>query len=143
MKRFSSDELDAIGQRLEELESETDRLRTQLFEQVREFGFTPPRAEKSKRLIGPVFTFTLSSSQSTEIHDSEIERIREACSDGLFWQLFLTVTTFKLATGATALLAGKLPEGAPRNLRQLFSRAVVLKEGAPRLRIEKAAAESA
>jgi hypothetical protein len=138
VKRFSSAELDAIGQRLEEIDAESDRLRTQLFEQVQEFGFTPPKAEKSKRLVGSVFTFTLSSSSSTEIRDAAVEYIREACPDGLFRQLFLTVTKFKLATGATQLLAGKLPQGAPRNLRQLFSRAVILKDGAPRLRIEKA-----
>jgi hypothetical protein len=138
VKRLSSAELDATGQRLEEIEAESDRLRTQLFEQVQEFGFTPPKAEKSKRLIGSVYTFTLSTSSSTEIRDAAVERIREACPDSLFRKLFLTVTKFKLAADATALLAGKLPEGAPRNLRQLFSRAVVLKEGAPRLRIEKA-----
>jgi len=139
VKRLSADDLDALALRLEEITLEEEKLRSQLMEQVQEFGFTPPRAEKSKRLIGSVFTFTLSTSQSTEIHDSEVERIREACPDGLFRHLFLAVTKFKLAAGATALLAGKLPQGAPRNLRQLFSRAVVLKDGAQRLRIEKAA----
>jgi hypothetical protein len=47
------------------------------------------------------------------------------------------VTKFKLADGATQVLAGRLPADTPRNLRALFSRAVETKETGPRLRIEK------
>jgi hypothetical protein len=118
-------------------------LRSELREQVAEFGFTPLKADKSKRLLGIDFEFTLSSSQSTEIRDAEVERIRAACPHRLFGQLFLTVTKYKLASGATTLLSGKLPATAPRNLRRLFSQAVQMTEGSPRLRIEKIVAENA
>jgi hypothetical protein len=47
------------------------------------------------------------------------------------------VTKYKLTEGATLLLASRLPEIAPRNLRMMFSRAVETKETSPRLRIEK------
>ena len=67
--------------------------------------------------------------------------IRELCSIELFERLFRVVEKFKLADGATKVLAGTLPSDAPRNLRLMFSRAVEIKETAPRLRIEKVKAE--
>lgn len=137
MKRLTADELDAKALRLEEIEAEEERLRTELREQVEEFGFSPPRSEKSKRLLGEAFAFTLSTSSTTEIRDSEVERIREACEPSLFRSLFLVVTKYKLAASATALLAGTLPECAPRNLRMMFSRAVQVKDGPARLKIDK------
>ena len=143
MRRLAPGELDTIAGRLEEIGLEEEKLRSELREQVAEFGFTPPKADKSKRLLGTDFEFTLSSSQSTEIRDAEVERIRAACPSRLFAQLFIAVTKYKLASGATTLLSGKLPETAPRNLRRMFSQAVQVKDGSPRLRIEKIAAESA
>jgi hypothetical protein len=53
------------------------------------------------------------------------------------------VTKFKLADGATLVLASPLPEGAPRNLRLMFSRAVETKETTPRLRVERISIECA
>ena len=137
MKRLSPAELDQIGLRLEEIEAEEEALRARAKEQVEEFGSIPPRAEKSKRLSGDAFQFTVSISTTTEIKDAEVERIRAACTPALFAQLFIAVLKYKLAKGATALLAGTLPEAAPRNLRMMFSRAVEMKEGAPRLRMER------
>lgn len=143
MKRLTPSELDSLAIRLEEIEVEQDALNSKLKEQVEGFGSIPPRAEKSKRLTGAAFQFTVSTSTSTEIRDAEVKRIREACPDDLFGQLFLTVVKYKLAKGATLLLAGTLPESAPRNLRMMFSRAVEIKEGSPRLRIEKLVEEPA
>jgi hypothetical protein len=90
--RTTADALDLTAARLEELGAEQESLRAELRQQVEEFGFTPPRADKSKRL---------------------------------------------LADGATLALADRLPEGTPRNLRMLFSKAVETKEAAPRLRVQK------
>ncbi len=132
-----ADALDLAAARLEELGAEQERLRAELRQQVEEFGFTPPRADKSKRLLGTFYQFTLTVGLSTEIKDAEVERIRAICPDGLFKRLFKTVTMYKLADGATLALADRLPEGAPRNLRMLFSKAVETKETAPRLRVEK------
>jgi len=143
MRRLSPGDLDAAATRLEEIGLEEENLRSELREQVEVFGFTPPRAEKSKRLLGAEWEFTLSSSQSTEIRDAEVERIRTACTTRLFAQLFIAVTKYKLASGATALLSGKLPATAPRNLRRMFSQAVQMKDGSPRLRIEKVVVDSA
>lgn len=143
MKRLSPGELDAAAARLEDLQAEEEELRTQLLEQVEAFGFTPPRAEKSKRLEGKGFQFTVTRGLTTEIKDVEVERIRQVCPAALFDRLFRTVTKFKLADGATMALSSRLPQDAPRNLRLLFSRAVETKETAPRLRIEKSAAECA
>jgi len=119
-------ELDTTAARLEEILAEEEKLRAELQQQVEEFGFTPPRADKSKRLLGTFYQFTLTVGLSTEIKDAEVERIRAVCPDGLFKKrLFKTMTKYKLA------------DGAPRNLRMLFSKAVETKETAPRLRIEK------
>jgi hypothetical protein len=143
MKRMTAEELDLAAARLEKIGLEEESLRSQLQKQIEEFGFSPTRAEKSKRLNGMEYQLTVSRGTSTEIRDSEVERIRSACSDGLFARLFRTVTKFKLAEGATLLLSAPLPEGAPRNLRLMFSRAVDTKETSPRLRIEKLSAERA
>jgi hypothetical protein len=67
MERLPPSDLDAIAVRLEEIQLEEETLRSQLLEQVQEFGFTPPRAERSKRLVGTLFQFTLSRSLTTEI----------------------------------------------------------------------------
>ena len=138
---MTSQELDDAAARLEEIGVEEERLRLKLQEQIEEFGFTPPRAEKSKRLEGTLYQFTVTRGLTTEIKDAEVERIRAVCPGILFDRLFRTVTKFKLAEGATLVLASRLPADAPRNLRLMFSRAVETKETAPRLRIEKVAAE--
>jgi hypothetical protein len=130
-------ELDDTAARLEEIALEEELLRSTLQEQVEAFGSTPPRAEKSKRLTGTLYQFTVSLGLTTEIKDAEVERIRQVCPGTLFNRLFRTVTKFKLAEGATLVLASRLPEDAPRNLRMMFSRAVTTKETAPRLRVEK------
>ena len=141
MKRLSPGELDTIAGRLEEIGLEDERLRSKLREQVEEFGFTPARADKSKRLEGTLYEFTVTRGLTTEIKDAAVERIRQDCPRALFDRLFKVVTKFKLATGATQVLARQLPADAPRNLRALFSRAVETKETAPRLRIQKLEAE--
>ncbi len=138
---MTDEELDLTATRLEEIRAEEEKLRAELQQQVEEFGFTPPRADKSKRLLGIFYQFTLTVGLTTEIKDAEVERIRAICPDGLFKKLFKTVTKYKLADSATLALADRLPEGAPRNLRMLFSRAVETKETAPRLRVEKMADE--
>src|SRR5258706_11241305 len=135
--RMSTGALDLAAARLEEIGLEEEKLRSELQEQVEEFGFTPPRADKSKRLHGIFYQFTLTVGLTTEVKDAEVERIRAVCPDGLFKKLFKTVTKYKLADGATLALAERLPEGAPRNLRMLFSKTVETKEAAPRLRVEK------
>jgi hypothetical protein len=141
VKRMTPQELDQAAARLDEIGLEEEELRSKLQEQVEAFGFTPPRAEKSKRLEGAAYQFTVTRGLTTEIKDAEVERIRQACPSALFDRLFRTVTKFKLADGATMALASRLPADAPRNLRLMFSRAVETKETAPRLRIEKAAVE--
>jgi uncharacterized protein YjeT (DUF2065 family) len=143
MKRLSPGELDEIARRLAEISEEEERLRGQLKEQITEFGFTPPRADKSKRIEGAVFAFTLSTSSTTEIRDTEVERIEAACPDSLFRQLFTKVTSYKLAKGATVLLSGTLPTEAPRNLRKMFAKAVKVSDGAQRLRVERLSAATA
>jgi len=94
--------------------------------------------KNQKRLAGMLYKFTVTRGLTTEIKDSEVERIRQVCPGILFDRLFRTVTKFKLAEGVTMVLASRLPADAPRNLRLMFSRAVETKETAPRLRIEKA-----
>jgi hypothetical protein len=122
MRRLPPSELDALGSRLEEIAAEEDKIREQMREQIENFGFTPPRAEKSRRLETEQFRFTLSSSSRTEIRDADVERIKEACPASLFSQLFIAVTKYKLAKSATLLLSTTLPEEAPRNLRTMFAR---------------------
>lgn len=137
MNHLRPQELDQLAVRLEQIAAEEARLRQILRDEVERFGSIPPRADKSKRLFGEQFQFTLTCGTSTEIRDAEVESIREVCPASIFRRLFHVVEKFKLAEGATMLLSDRLPEGAPRNLRTLFHKAVVISETAPRLRIEK------
>ena len=138
---MSPQQLDDTAARLEEISLEEEKLRSKLFEQVQEFGFTPPKADKSKRLEGSLYQLTVTRGVSTDIKDAAVEQIRQACPVTLFDRLFRTVTKFKLAEGAALILASRLPADAPRNLRMLWARAVETKATAPRLRIEKLEAE--
>jgi hypothetical protein len=143
MRRLSLSDLDQLGQRLEEIAAEEEKIRAQLREQIENFGSVPPRAEKSRRIEAEEFRFTLSSSSRTEIRDADVERIKEACPASLFSQLFVAVTKYKLAKSATMLLAATLPEDAPRNLRTMFQKAVQIVEDSPRLKIERIQTEAA
>jgi hypothetical protein len=136
LKPASKDELDKWGARLEAIGKEEDELRAKLKAQVENFGSTPPKAEKSKRLTGNLYQFTLSQGSTTELKDAEVEKIRKICPTNIFEKLFRTVTKYKLADGASLLLAGTLPEGAPSKLRKMFSQAVEMKETSPRLTIK-------
>ena len=133
---LSAEALDKIGKRLDEIAAEEETLRDQVKEQIEHFGFTPARAEKSKRVVGDLYQFTLSSGSTTEIKDAEVEKIRAICPEDFFAKLFRVVTKFKLADGAGLALADKLPAKVPPKIRQMFSRAVETKETAARLRIE-------
>jgi hypothetical protein len=116
VKRMTTEELDEAAGRLEEIGLEEEKLRSTLQEQVEEFGFTPPHAEKSKRLTATLHQFTVSRGLITEIKDAEVERIRQNCPGILFDRLFRTVTKFKLANGATQVLASRLPVDTPPQL---------------------------
>ena len=101
-----------MANRLEEIQAEEEKLRSKLQQQIEAFGHTPPRAEKSKRLVGALYQFTVSRSVTTEIKDAEVERIRQVCPQDLFDRLFRTLTKFKLVDGASLVLAGHLPPDA-------------------------------
>ena len=62
-------------------------LRDRLKEEIENFGSTPARAEKSKRLTGELYTFTLSTSTLTELKDAEVQRIEEAFPEHIFVHL--------------------------------------------------------
>jgi len=86
--RMTADASDLAAARLEELGAEQERLRAELREQIEEFGATPPRADKSKRLLGTFYQFTLTVGLTTEVKDAEVEKLRAVCPDALFKRLF-------------------------------------------------------
>ena len=65
--RMTADALDLAAARLEQIQREEEELRAKLREQVEEFGFTPPHAEKSKRIIGVLYQFTVSRGLTTGV----------------------------------------------------------------------------
>ena len=140
-KRLLAEQLDLKAKRLEELDAERETIMGELKAQVEEFGWTPPRAEKSKRLAGNVYQFTLSTSSTTELKDAEIRRLEETCDKEVFALLYRKETAYKLAKGAMEFLAKTLPENAPRNLRQLFAQTFTVHERKPSLRVEQLKAE--
>lgn len=136
--KLSPKDLDELCARREAIQAELDEIATILKDQVDTFGYTPARAEKSKRLEGNQFEITLCTSESTEVRDAQVEALERVCPTGLFAKLFRKVTSYKIQSGASMVLAApRLPEGAPKNLRQLWSQAVLIKPKAPSLRVKR------
>src|SRR5438270_12044599 len=123
-KKLTPCEVDELALRLERLTEQVDEIRAQLKASIDEHGFVPPRAEKSKRLEGDVYKATLSYGTTTTVIDTEVEKIMESCGEELGAKLFKSITKYSVISSAYHFLAGTLPEGAPRNLRQMFDKAV-------------------
>jgi hypothetical protein len=141
MSKLKDNELDAMVLNIRESEEQARLLRALLKEQVQEFGFCPPRAEKSKRLETAIYQLTVSVGTKVTLRDNEIEKIRQACEDEIFEHLFVSCTRYSLHKGALLYLSASLPKNAPRNLRQMFQCAVLLEEQTPSLKIEDRKAE--
>jgi hypothetical protein len=114
---------------------------SQLLEMVKEHGTTPPRAEKSLRLEGDEWEVTVSEGQGVTVKKAAVEKIFKALKKAglhltFFRKLFKEETSYKLAKGAQSLMAQTLPEGAPSNLRKMFTDAVQIRDKAPRLTVE-------
>ena len=137
LRKLSTDSVDDLCQRREEIKAELAKIDEALKEQVEVHGFTPAGAEKSKRIETPAWKLTLSGGESTEIRDQGVETMKRVCPADLFVQLFSETTKYKLKSNASMVLAGTLPAGAPSNLRKLFAAAVVLKPKAPSLKVER------
>jgi hypothetical protein len=60
--RMTADVLNLAAARLEQIRAEEESLHSELQRQVQEFGFTPPRADKSKRLLGTFYRLTRAES---------------------------------------------------------------------------------
>jgi hypothetical protein len=113
----------------------------QLIAMTREHGVTPPRAEKSLRLEGDEWEVTVSEGQSVSVKKAAVAKIftalkRKGLHLTFFRKLFKEEKTYKLAKGAQELMSKTLPEGAPSNLRKLFTAAVQIKDKAPRLSVD-------
>jgi hypothetical protein len=134
--RMSAERLDQLADEREKLKARIDVINDLVKKAVEAHGFTPPKADKSKRLLGEKWQATVSYGTSTEIHDAGVEAIRRVTPIGLFGQLFKEVKQYKLVDGASMVLARTLPPGAPANLRRLFQAAVVITQKEPSLRLE-------
>jgi len=126
------------------------KLRQLLIERVLIDGAHPPRATKTKALAGEIYELRVSQPTEVSVDTGIALRIWRACERAgmpdLFGRLFRKVETFVLAGGAEKILREKLPEGAPRNLRTLYARAVTVKDLSPSLEVrrrEKKDAEAA
>jgi len=117
------------------------QLRRELIDLVERFGAVPPRATKSKRLSGARYDVTASFPQRVDVDKHAAERLHLAClaagRPSLFKKLFRRESVFMLAPGARELVTqARLPEGAPRNLRTLFYRALAVEAQSPALEVE-------
>ncbi len=116
-------------------------LRRELVDLVETFGAVPPRASKSKRLSGARYDVTASFPQRVDVDKHAAEKLHLACLSAgrpsLFKKLFRRETVYMLAKGARELVTQRsLPEGAPRNLRALFYRALEVEALSPGLDVE-------
>ena len=135
--KLSAKALDAMADRRAELQAELEEISATLKDQVLAHGYTPAKADKTKRLAGERWEFDVCSSDTTEIRDTQVEAIERVTPLEVFSRLFRKVTSYRMQPGASMVLAGTLPQGAPNNLRKLFAQAVILKPKAPSLRVKR------
>jgi hypothetical protein len=118
------------------------RLRLALIKRVLKDGRTPSRAVKTLSLSGEKWEARVTRGLEVTVDTKLAELIKLALrakgKNRLFRKLFRTVVTYVLAGGAEKFTnRQKLPEGAPRNLRSLFARAIQVRELAPQLEVRK------
>lgn len=118
------------------------RLRTLLVRRVLREGKVPARSVKTVSLTGKRYEVRVSKPLEITVDTRLAELIKIALAakgkGRLFRKLFRTIVTYVLAGGAEKFTnREKLPEGAPRNLRSLFARAIQVRELAPSLEIRK------
>jgi hypothetical protein len=112
----------------------------QIIDAIRDHGFLPKRATKSRRIEGEEFQATLSKSQSVEVNGTEVLRLR-AFLDGKglsrwFRKLFKREPVYVLRERAQEVVAKMRDLGAPSDLQTLFSGALDIKDNSPSLKVE-------
>jgi hypothetical protein len=126
------------------LEDQIERARGYLLAIVDKFGAVPPKAEKSKRLSGELYEVTASYGTTTSVDTAGAEQLlltlidagmEKKTATALFESFFVFQPKYALAPTALKAIAGKLPKGAPRNLRALFAKAVTTKPKTPTLNV--------
>lgn len=120
--------------------------RDEILKLITKYGQVPDKAEKSKRLEGIEFQLTASFGDSVRVDAAIAEvlcdRIENAVNlgqkelAGFFARLFKFETRYTLTSEATSIMASPLPKGAPRNLRTLFAKAVVIEKREPTVKVE-------
>jgi hypothetical protein len=142
-------EIDALAALYLEAKANVDKaaegvavLRDQLTDMVAEHGYLPPRATKSKRLLGEKYEITLSRSQSVEVDGTAAMRFRDALKDQdllrLFRRLFRRETVYVSAEGARETFAAQSPnlgDSFPR-LEALFRDALIISGSSASLKVE-------
>lgn len=115
----------------------------QLVTMIRDHGFLPKRATKSRRIEGDEYQATHSKSQSVEVNGTEVLRLRDfLMRNGLarwFRRLFKREPVYVLREGAQEIVAKMLDLGAPSDLQMLFSNALEIKDNSPSLKVESKA----
>jgi len=117
-----------LQRRAMDAEAELASLRRAIIARVLYEGSTPPRAVKTKALLGEEFELRVSQPVEVSVDTRMALRIRAACAKSgaakLFARLFRKTESYILAAGAQKLINGTLPAKAPRGLRGLFARAI-------------------
>lgn len=128
------------------LGTQIDEAKAKLLQMVEQHGVVPSKAEKSKRVVGDLYRVTATYGTSTSVDAQGAERLMLAMIEAgmdkklaqeLFASLFVFSPKYALAGSALKVIAGKLPKGAPRNLRHLFGQAVSVTPKSPSLKVEE------
>jgi ribosomal protein L12E/L44/L45/RPP1/RPP2 len=133
-----------------DLEEQLEKAKTHLIALVAQHGAVPPKAEKSKRLAGDLYEVTATYGTTTSVDTQAAERLLlvmiEAGMDrkvaaAIHESLFVFQPKYALSANALKTIAGKLPKGAPRNLRALFNKAVKTTTKSPTLSVTEIGAK--
>jgi hypothetical protein len=156
MTNYSAEVIDAKATHFVELtevyetaKKELQNARAELLELVHQFGSTPPKADKSKRVEGNLWQVTAQYGHSITVDDVAADRLLEACVSSLgpkkggrfFHRIFQSSIRYSLCEGAYELIASS---SVADKMRSLFSAAVKIVPKAPALKVtEKKPREAA
>jgi hypothetical protein len=145
----TNEEIDALlglyldaKQNVQDAIAKRDVFGEQIEQMIRDHGFLPPRAKKSKRIQGEEYKATLSQSHGVEVDSTAVQRfytkLKEWKLSRAFRRLFKRELVFVLNDGAQAhvtTLVTKFP-GIAGELQLLFAQTLKIESRSPYLDVE-------
>jgi hypothetical protein len=132
---------DSIIKLVEQYQAALEPYKQEIVEIADVFGSMPKDAERSRLLTGEIYEALVTRAISLKLDEQQIEKLsdlleRHGASD-LFPQLFQQVLSYRIQPDAMKVLAGLVPSRLTKEIRAAFLACQVMKEQAPRVRVDE------